>query len=188
MKIVLIRHTRVDVPQGTCYGWSDVPVAETFTTEATEVKRCLQPYGTFDAVFSSPLTRARKLACFCGYPEPQTDERLKEMNMGDWEMQRYEDIEKTDASIFDWYNDYMHLPTTNGESFPQLYSRVAHFLDELQTHSYRQVAVFAHGGVLVCAGIYGGLFSREHAFDHLVPYGGIEVIKIPTSAKLKERL
>jgi hypothetical protein len=34
MKVTLIRHTRVGVPQGTCYGWSDVPLAETFEQEA----------------------------------------------------------------------------------------------------------------------------------------------------------
>ena len=65
MDIVLVRHTSVGVPKGTCYGWSDVPVAETFEDEAAETKRNL---GTdaFDAVFSSPLTRARKLAEYCG--------------------------------------------------------------------------------------------------------------------------
>lgn len=85
MDIVLIRHTSVGVPKGTCYGWSDVPVADTFETEAEETKKNL---GTveFDAVFSSPLTRARKLAAFCGYDTPIVDDRLKEMNMGDWEM------------------------------------------------------------------------------------------------------
>ena len=30
MKVTLIRHTKVDVPKGTCYGWSDVPVANSF--------------------------------------------------------------------------------------------------------------------------------------------------------------
>ena len=34
MDIVLIRHTSVGVEKGTCYGWSDVPVADTFETEA----------------------------------------------------------------------------------------------------------------------------------------------------------
>ena len=72
----------------------------------------------------------------------------------------------------------MHLAATNGESFPILYARVAAFLDELKSRSYHRSAIFAHGGVLICAGIYGGLFSSDHAFEHLTPYGGIEVIRI----------
>ena len=84
MEVVLIRHTSVDVPKGTCYGWSDVPVAETFEHEAAETKAQLAAYTPFEAVFSSPLTRARKLATFCGYAHPEVDDRLKEMYMGDW--------------------------------------------------------------------------------------------------------
>jgi len=122
------------------------------------------------------LTRARKLATFCGYAHPEVDDRLKEMYMGDWEMQRYDEIE--DGSLQQWYNDYMHLAATNGESFPILYARVAAFLDELKSRPYHRSAIFAHGGVLICAGIYGGLFSSDHAFEHLMPYGGIEVIRI----------
>lgn len=175
MEIVLVRHTSVGVPKGTCYGWSDVPVAATFETEAAETKRRL---GTepFDAVYSSPLTRARKLAAYCGWPSPVVDDRLKEMNMGDWEMKLFDEIE--DENLQRWYDDYMHLAATGGESFPDLFARVSSFLDELKTKPYRRVAVFAHGGVLICAGIYGGLFPKEDCFKHLVPYGGTEQITI----------
>ena len=38
MKITLIRHTRVAVETGICYGWSDVGVAPSFETEASRVK------------------------------------------------------------------------------------------------------------------------------------------------------
>ena len=56
--------------------------------------------------------------------------------------------------------------------------RVSSFLDELKSKPYGKVAIFAHGGVLICAGIYGGLFTEENCFNHLVPYGGIERISI----------
>ena len=38
MKITLIRHTRVAVETGICYGWSDVGVAPSFETEASRGK------------------------------------------------------------------------------------------------------------------------------------------------------
>lgn len=175
MDIVLIRHTSVDVPKGTCYGWSDVPVNGTFEQEAAVTKRNLRHF-TFDAVFSSPLTRARMLAEYCGYPSPVIDERIKELNMGDWEMRKFDEIE--DDNLQKWYDDYMHVAPTNGESFPMLYARVSSFLDELKAKPYDSVAVFAHGGVLMCAGIYGGLFSEKDCMGHLVPFGGIEKITI----------
>lgn len=178
MKVVLIRHTSVDVPPGTCYGWSDVPVRDTFVEEAEETRLSLLKYGSFDHVYSSPLTRARLLAAYC-LPgvRPTLDERLKEMNMGDWEMKPYDEID--DPHLQEWFDDYMHLPTSNGESFPLIYQRVAAFLDELRQKPYQQVAVFAHGGVLICAGIYAGLFAAdEHAFEHTTPYGGFIEIEL----------
>lgn len=38
----MIRHTSVGVPKGTCYGWSDVPVADTFEQEAAVTKENLK--------------------------------------------------------------------------------------------------------------------------------------------------
>lgn len=175
MQVYLIRHTRVGVPRGTCYGQTDVPVADTFKEEATITKKKLEGI-TFDRVYSSPLTRAYKLACFCGYSEADRDDRLKEMYMGKWEMQRYDEIQ--DDALQMWYNDYMHLACTGGESYPMLYDRVKSFLEELKTKKYHRVAIFAHGGVLICAGVYAGIIPEDKAFEYLTDYGGIEVIEI----------
>ena len=176
MEVLLIRHTSVAVPPGTCYGQTDVAVADTFEQEAAVTKQTLQQYGAIEKAYSSPLTRARKLAAYCGYPDAETDPRLLEMAMGDWEMRRYEEI--SDPYIKEWYSNYLHLPTPHGESFMDQRQRVSAFLDELRTKPYRRVAIFAHGGVLACAAIYGGLYAMEAAWDNLTPYGGIIRIEI----------
>lgn len=181
MKVVFIRHTRVDVPPGTCYGQSDVALAESFEQEAAEVSRKLRPFSPFTQVYTSPLTRARKLATFCGYPDAQPDDRLMEMNMGEWEMQRYDDIR--DPALQAWYENYLHLPATGGESFPQLRARVASFLDELRTApETSSFAVFTHGGVLVAAALYARLYPEAEAFRQQPSYGGILDIDIPALA------
>lgn len=176
MEVILVRHTSVDVPKGTCYGWTDVPVRQTFEQEAEVTKRQLQQYLPFDKVFSSPLTRARKLAAYCGYPDATTDDRIKEMNMGQWEMQRYDEIQ--DPHLQQWYDDYIHQPTTGGESFEQQYRRVASFLDQLKSMPFRRVAIFAHAGVLISAGLYAGLYSWQDAWSNLTDYGGHITINI----------
>lgn len=176
MEVILIRHTRVAVPRGICYGQTDVPVADTFEQEAAHTKASLRPFMPFDKVFSSPLTRARRLAAYCGYPDCQTDDRLKEMDMGEWEMVPYDDL--IDDYARRWFDDYLHLPTPGGESFQDQRHRVADFLRELSRQSYRRVAVFAHAGVLGCAGIYGGLYDEAHAWDCVTDYGGFIRIEI----------
>lgn len=178
MKIILIRHTSVAVPPGTCYGQTDVPLADTFQQEAETVSRRLSAYEPFTAVYTSPLSRARKLAAYCGHPDAQPDDRLKEMDMGAWEMQRYDDIQ--DPALETWYADYLHQPTTGGESFEQLRARLAAFLDDLQRrhHPSSRIAIFAHGGILVAAALYAHLCTEHDAFSHLPPYGGILEIQI----------
>ena len=117
MEIYLIRHTSVDVPRGTCYGFTDVPLRPSFRHEAATTRLRLAGL-TFDKAYTSPLSRAAKLATFCGYPGAERDARLKEMNMGDWEMQRFDDI--TDERLQIWYDDFLNQPTTGGESFRDL--------------------------------------------------------------------
>ena len=176
MEIILVRHTSVAVAKSTCYGWTDVALSETFEQEATLTRNALSAHAPFDAAYCSPLSRATRLAAFCGYENPIIDPRLREMNMGDWEMQRFDEI--VDDNLQRWYADYMNVRTTNGEGFPDVYSRVSDFLNQLKTQPHRRVVVFAHGGVLICAGIYAGVFKRENAFEHLTPFGGLLRITI----------
>lgn len=176
MEIILVRHTSVAVAKGTCYGWTDVALSDTFEQEATLTRTALLAHAPFDAAYSSPLSRATRLASFCGFENATIDPRLREMHMGDWEKQRFDEI--TDENLQRWYADYMNVRTTNGEGFPDIYARVSSFLNQLKTLSYRRVVVFAHGGVLICAGIYAGLFKRENAFENLTPFGGLLKITI----------
>ena len=171
MDVILIRHTSVDVAPGTCYGQSDVPLRSSFEEEAAATREALQRYAPFDAVFTSPLSRCTRLAGYCGYGNAKRDRRILEINFGDWEMQRFDDI--SDRRLQEWYDDYLNTAATHGESFHMQYERVADFLNELKASALRRVAVFAHGGVLLCAQIYARAVKPEEAFNALTPYGGI---------------
>ena len=175
MKVYLIRHTSPDVPKGTCYGQTDVPVAPTFREEAAATLAAI-PDIKFDKVYSSPLTRARLLADYCGYPAPRLDNRLKELNFGRWEMQKYDEID--DPYIQEWYDNFVDAPIPGGESFHEMYDRVVDFLDELKTRDFENVLIFAHGGVLACARVCAGLCDLRHAFENLIPFGGMLTIEI----------
>ena len=113
MILTLIRHTSVAVPKGVCYGQSDVALAGSFDSEAEVV--CGRLKGRrFDEVYSSPLSRCVKLAARCGYENPKLDPRLMEMNFGEWEMKRYDEI--TDLRIELWYADFLNVIATGCES------------------------------------------------------------------------
>ena len=173
MEITLIRHTSVDVPKGICYGQTDVPLKDSFEQEAALTAEQLKGQR-FDKVYTSPLSRCVRLADYCGYPEAIRDKRLMELNFGAWEMQRFDEIR--DPRLEEWYHDYFHVAATDGESFGMQMQRVSEFLDELMQSNHQRVAVFAHGGVLICAQIYAGIIPLEEAFHTIPAYG--EVIRI----------
>lgn len=175
MKVTLIRHTSVDVPKGICYGQTDVPLKESFPEEAAVTRSRIASHR-FDRVFTSPLSRCTRLADFCAYPEAIRDERLKELNFGEWEMQRFDEI--ADPRMQEWFDDYLHVPATGGESFIMQYERVSSFLDEMKAQGHEHIAVFAHGGVLICARIYAGQLTPEEAFNAISPYGAVIEIDI----------
>src|SRR5690606_37382738 len=89
MEIYVVRHTKVAVNKGICYGQTDVALADSFQEELAVLKNHLP--NDFDQLFSSPLSRCKTLA------EPFSseiifDDRLKEMHFGDWEMKTWNDI------------------------------------------------------------------------------------------------
>ncbi len=168
MKITLIRHTSVAVEPGVVYGFTDVDTAPTFPEEAARVVRSIEG-EVFDAVYLSPLSRCRKLAVACGFPDSVPDARLKEMNFGRWEMQRWEAIK--DPVIEQWYRDWVNIPAGGGECFRDQFHRVAEFLDELKSRAFRNACLFVHGGVVRCALIYAGRLTVENAFSGDIPYG-----------------
>ncbi|MDU1903417.1 MAG: alpha-ribazole phosphatase [Dysgonomonas sp.] len=170
MKLYFVRHTAVDVPEGTCYGQSNVPLKSTFEEEAGIVKQKLQGIS-FDAAFSSPLSRCRKLAKFCGFEDIELKDRLKEMSFGEWEMTRWDDIQ--DENVDSWYDNWIHHPVTGGESFKMQYDRVESILNEIKLSNYREVVLFTHAGVINCARVYFGKTTLEKAFDWVPAYGEV---------------
>ena len=157
MKITLIRHTRVAVETGICYGWSDVGVAPSFETEASRVKENISN-EQFDIVYSSPLSR-----------------RLKELNFGEWEMKKWDDL--TDPRLELWYKDWIHLPAGGGESYENQCRRVAQFLDELRHSGHTDACIFTHRGVIACAMVYAGICPVEESFSIEVDYGSKNVLE-----------
>lgn len=174
MKLVFVRHTSVAVPKGVCYGNSDVPLASTFEDEAAAVKEKLSGYS-FKTAFCSPLTRCVKLAEYCGYPDATRDDRLKEINFGAWEMKAYDDID--DPTLQAWYDDYLNVRPTGGESMIDQRKRLESFVEDIRGCESPAV-VFTHGGILVNAlAAFGGKTYSE-IYSDIPLYGSIVEIEV----------
>ncbi|MDR3218030.1 MAG: alpha-ribazole phosphatase [Dysgonamonadaceae bacterium] len=170
MKLIMVRHTSVDVPQGVCYGFSDVPLKASFCAEAATVKENLAG-KTFDKVFSSPLSRCTLLAKYCGFEFPILETRIRELNFGDWEMKSWMEIDNPAAK--DWLNDWLNYPAKNGESYAMMQKRVNSFMDELKSFNLKSACLFTHAGVIRLIHSYLKIFSIDKTFEFPVEYGQI---------------
>ena len=172
MEVYFVRHTSVDVPPGICYGNTDVGLKASFEEEAAETKKKLDGL-IFDAVFTSPLSRAIRLAEFCGYPDAMVDQRLIEYNFGEWELQSYDRLYSEKEEFRSWCGHYLTQRCPGGDSLSDQIARVRSFIEEIRSKGFHRVCAFCHGGVLAIArGLSGGM-TMEETFRNIPPYGSI---------------
>lgn len=173
MKLTLIRHIKTSAPEGMCYGQTDVALPQGYETIHVQLAEQLKN-EEFDVLYASPLQRCTLLANTIAGGRPVIfDERLKELNFGDWENQLWKDLEiLPEAAVF--FNDYVHVPPPGGESFQQMTDRIAQFMAELKTkHPRHNVLIVAHGGpIRIIHGLAEGLPITDY-FKREVPYGHI---------------
>lgn len=147
MEIYLIRHTTPHIEKGICYGQSDVPLANSFENEWQALKDKL-PIAA-DVIFSSPLSRcmvlASKLGVHYDVPVIQND-RLKELNFGDWEMKQWNNIDQ--KILHEWMDNYLNVKCPGGESYQDLAERVQLFLTNLKTEGHSKVIIVTHHGAM----------------------------------------
>lgn len=174
MQLYFVRHTRVDVPSGICYGMQDVPLANTFHQEWEEVKSRLSGID-FECTFSSPLLRcllpAKKIC-----EEVIIDERLQEMNFGDWEGKCWDEIFASQEGKR-WFGDYLHATCPNGESNDRLTERVQAFINDLPQTS-GNILIITHAGVIRAFLVLLCGWMPKKAFDTPIAYGQVIQIEI----------
>ncbi|WP_432743428.1 alpha-ribazole phosphatase family protein [Methylobacter sp. G7] len=128
MDIYLIRHTQTATDPGLCYGQSDIALAASFADEMGKLHDKLPEFNDNCKVFSSPLTRCLQLAETFS-DTVTTDPRLLELNFGDWEGRRFDDI---DADVLQhWTNNFVTAAPPKGENFEDLYQRAGSFWQDL---------------------------------------------------------
>lgn len=152
MKLWLLRHARVELETGLCYGASDVPANAALTLRAAEAAAALLPAGA--PVWVSGLGRAQQLArdlqCLRpDLPAPVTDTRLNEMDFGLWELQRWDAIPRAAFDV--WMADFAHHRFGGAESTQQLIDRVADALDDLRDRPVIEAVWATHAGVIRAA-------------------------------------
>ena len=141
MELYLIRHPRPEVLPGTCYGQTDLGLAESPLAVAERIRPLLP--GAY-ALYASPLRRARLLAEALGCPG--VDPRLMEIHFGEWEGRSFDEIGQ--AALDAWSAAPLDFAPPGGESPRQMATRALDFLACLREANPPAAVVVAHGGPL----------------------------------------
>ena len=163
MKIFLLRHTSLNVANDVFYGQTDLDVSNTFLKEVKQIKKKISlekiDFRKIN-VFSSPLKRCIKLTKQIT-SDFTIDDRIKEMNLGDWEMKKMGDIPKN--MLEEWENNLLAFKIPNGESNSQFLKRLNNFLENI-IELNNDVLIVCHAGSI------NGMISllTNEPFDKLV--------------------
>lgn len=153
MKLWLIRHAQPLVEAGVCYGRLDLAADTQATRLCAQALARLLPQGL--AVVTSPLQRCEQLAQVLLGLRPdlalKTDGRLREMDFGAWEGQRWDAIGP--AALDAWVADFGAHHPGGGESVQGFMQRVATAWDQTwgESSGAADTAWITHAGVIRAA-------------------------------------
>ena len=153
-RLWLVRHAQPLVAPGVCYGALEVVADAAATrTAAQRLAAALPPQAQ---VFHSPLQRCELLAhdlqALRPYLASKPDDRLREMDFGDWEGRTWADIGK--PAIDTWTAAFATHAPGGGESLSAVLNRVSAALRAAQQLTAEQgtqdVVWITHAGVARC--------------------------------------
>jgi alpha-ribazole phosphatase len=139
----LWRHPRADGATGRCIGRTDLRVNPRRSKRlAHRVRATARRDGLPRQVFTSPLTRCRAVGAWLarwGWTHV-VDERLLELDFGEWDGRRWSTI--SEAEVHAWSADLLHHRPGGGEPLSRLIERVQAFCRD----GPREAIAISHAG------------------------------------------
>ena len=188
MKLFFLRHTSLKVGVDVFYGQTDLDVSDKFEKEVKLIKKKILDFNIDTStikVYSSPLKRCIKLTNRLT-ENYIVDERIKEMNLGDWEMKKMTSIPEREK--LEWENNLLSFKIPNGESNEEFLKRLKSFLED--------IFKFNEDALIVChAGSINGMLSllTKEPFDkmvknywELIKHGSLSLIELKNKLIIKK--
>ncbi|MBR2728919.1 MAG: histidine phosphatase family protein [Lachnospiraceae bacterium] len=149
MKIWIARHGQTDLNQKRrMQGLTDCPLNEKGIRQAHQSRKNIGGVR-FDAVYASPLQRARLTGSIIGgvdLTEVIVDDRLVEVDFGRYEQRKYYLMGPAMAAYWAFPRRFPAPPTV--ENLDSMRDRAASFLRDLERKDYDNVLVACHGGIM----------------------------------------
>jgi alpha-ribazole phosphatase len=155
MNIYFLRHGQTEQNlRKTYYGKNDCRLTQDGIKQMKRARKCINNIN-FDKVFVSERIRAKESAKLVLdksiYELATVDNRINEIDFGDFECKTYDEIQKLyPKEVEIWDNDWKGFTPPNGENYISLYKRVKSFIQDLKDmEEYNDnILVITHGGVI----------------------------------------
>ena len=174
MKIWLVRHAKPLVEKGLCYGRLDVKADQTLTELASDnLMNALSERSGIKVLLTSPRRRTKQLANLLAQRlniNLVEEERLAEMDFGEWEGRTYDAIDAEDGPRWrQWCENWQTMAPPGGEALDVFSARIVNWL-ETQTLTPND-AIVTHAGVIRTCRVLSGA-SWEEAMASENPFLG----------------
>lgn len=172
-RLFLLRHGPTSAPPGCFVGSSDVPLSGQGLTRLRNIIPQLQG---IDCWYCSPMLRTRQTLERlrqegCPADRPVYDERLREIDFGRLELQRFADIAAQDEKrLSAWNHQYLNFVFPEGEAVAAFLERVEAMLAFFSESEHNAVGVMTHGGVIrtmICLAL--GISPRNYLLFDVQP-------------------
>jgi broad specificity phosphatase PhoE len=150
MRVLLVRHAETEWNRERRFqGWRDVPLSATGREQAESAARLLAA-TRIDAVWSSPLARARDTAAIIAAPHRlavQESEAFREMGFGDWEGLTRDEVRERFAEAHRAWAETPHEAVWPGaETLAAVRARALAGLEALRAaHTGQTICLVSHG-------------------------------------------
>lgn len=148
MKLILVRHGEtVWNAERRLQGHADAPLSERGIDQARRAARFFAEGPAPAHVVTSDLSRARRTAEILGFADVATDERLREMDLGEWTGRLIDEIETSDRGAYREWRLGSYTPP-RGETWRQFCDRIGAAIEEALHEQDGDVVIVAHEGVV----------------------------------------
>lgn len=129
-------------------GQANSPLTPTGRKHARQSGQFLAQFP-IDFMYVSPLGRVQQtLSCVQEYVDApwENDERLREWHCGEWSGHLYKDLRhKWPEDWAKWQKDRYRMRPPGGENYPDMFARVAPFIEGLGATKGEHIAILSHG-------------------------------------------
>lgn len=184
MKIIFLRHGLTESNKDFRFSTPETRISKNAYIDLDRSKKNLEKYN-IDKVFTSKLIRSQETAKYLGFDKFIQDERINEMDFGDFKGQK---VLETREKYKDFYNKLKKNPYKtkypNGESVEDLIKRINDFMEEKSSFD-GNILCISHG-IAIRASLFTILKDMENFENFWIDNGSLTIFDISENKKMIE--